>query len=75
MPSSNRKCSQKSGMNCLSCWRDDQHPVAQNDFGSGETVALDEVHHHAEISFSSIITGPWLSNIIKLEYRTQYYVN
>ena len=33
VPSWNRKCSQRSDMNCLSCWRDDQHPVARNDFG------------------------------------------
>jgi len=50
VPSSNQKCPQKSGMNCLNCWRDDQHPVAQNDFGSGEAVVLDEVHHRAEMS-------------------------
>jgi len=33
VPSWNRKRVQKSGMKCLSCWRDDQHPVAENDFG------------------------------------------
>ena len=48
-------------MNCLSCWRDDQHPVARNDFGLGKTVVLDEVHHRAEMS-TQRSTAAWSSS-------------
>ena len=47
-------------MNSLSCWRDDQHPVARNDFGLGKTVVLDEVHHRAEMSMQRS-TAAWSS--------------
>ena len=61
VPSWNRIYSQKSGMECLSCWRDDQHLVAQNDFGQGRTVVLDEVHHRAEVS-AQRSTAAWSSS-------------
>ena len=50
-------------MNSLSCWQDDQHPVARNDFGLGKTVVLDEVHHRDEMSTQrSTVTAAWSSS-------------
>ena len=50
-------------MNSLSCWQDDQYPVARNDFVLGKTVVLDEVHHRDEMSKQrSTVTAAWSSS-------------